>query len=192
MTHSLLHPKTRLAQPVLALCAVAIAFAATWSAVSGWRSATDKTRARSAYLMVRAGAAHEEAFLRQLRAHPKSAQLRSAFFDAAQTETNLFARVSNNAPSSQQAIVRSMERLHTQAVATAARAAGSGSAGGAAFARALHQLEQIEFKSATAQGDLSIAAGPPWPSTTLQRVGLGDLVLVLLVGGLVFTRRVLI
>jgi diguanylate cyclase (GGDEF)-like protein len=180
----------RYARPALALCSVLVALATAVSAVDGWRSSRDQTNARQTYLLLRAGAVHEAAYLRALRTNPTSTSARRSFFKAAQTETQLLAAVDGNTPSRQGALVRKIESIHSSAVATAARAIDAHVKRDARFAQALHQLDSVELHSAAAQNDLGLGDLGPWPATIPQKLGAGDLAIVLIAGLLLFVRSV--
>ncbi|HZO96741.1 MAG TPA: diguanylate cyclase [Gaiellaceae bacterium] len=171
-----------MARPVLLLAAVAGAIATVASAVGGWHAATDVASARSAFVLLRSGAAHEAAYLDRLRRNPRSTGNRSSFFAAAQAETALLVRVARDVPASQRSRVREVERTHLAAVEAAARGLSPRHGAAAQLRTALRRLEQVELRAAALQTDRSLTDVRPWPSTTLERAGAADLALVLLAG----------
>jgi diguanylate cyclase (GGDEF)-like protein/putative nucleotidyltransferase with HDIG domain len=141
-------------------------------------------------MLLRAGAAHEEAYLRALHRRPASRRERQAFFGAAQLEAALLTNVETRAPATQLGLVRKLEREHTVALTAAARSLLA-PASHRIYATALARLRQVQVDAAAAQSDLGIDNVSPWPSTGVERLELGALAIVLLAGILVIARQAL-
>ena len=109
------------------------------------------------------------------------------FVAATQAQTALLTTIDANAPRRQRQVVRKIERENTAALTVAARDLHRSST--APFDRALRLLGAVEFDATAAQGDVGIAEVRPWPSTTLERLELAAMALVLLTGILTLGKR---
>jgi len=181
--------KSRVVRVVLCLSAVVAAGVALSSAVASWRAVGDADRLARTYSRIGAGAADELARLRSLRGHPDSTSARKAFFAAVQRQARLLTTAEAHATGGQLPRLRALERRHTAAMTTAARALRSDAASRARFAAASELFEAVGLDAATARSKLSAAEPRPWPSSGLQQLGLADLAIVLLVGILSLGRQ---
>ncbi len=167
---------------VLAGGSIVLAVAAGVSAFQHWHSAGNAADAQATFGWLRRTSVNEETALRTAYATETTQASRARFFDSAQEETTLLATLSGRVEPNDVQLVRGLETLHGAALADAARALRGDVQSRVALNRALHDLDEIQLRSATAQIDDGIGTAQPWPSTTLQMVELGDLVLVLCVG----------
>jgi diguanylate cyclase (GGDEF)-like protein/putative nucleotidyltransferase with HDIG domain len=190
MGRNVIRHKRPIAWTTLSVVALAVTGVALTSAVNAWRVADDAARARNSYMLLRAGAAHEEALLRKLRRSPESPEVRKTFFAATQAQSALLTSADSHSPKSQVALLHKIERQHTVALGAAARALQSVSQSRLAFSDALRMFRAMQLSAAIAQGDLGVAAVRPWPATRTQVVELGGVGVVLLIGIVVLGRQI--
>jgi diguanylate cyclase (GGDEF)-like protein/putative nucleotidyltransferase with HDIG domain len=180
--------KARIACLLLSASAVGLAGVGVVNAVSGWRAVDATASVRQSFTLLRAGAAHEAAYLRNLRADPDSSEARQAFFAAAQAQTSLLTVIDEHVPADEQAVVRKLESDHLAALTRATRGLRSGSATSSRdVSAALGLFRSVELGAIEAQR-LASAGGRPWPSTRRQQLELADLAVVLLAGVLSLVR----
>jgi diguanylate cyclase (GGDEF)-like protein len=157
-----------------------VAGVALSSAVTSRRAVGNADSLGRAYSRIGAGAADELALLRTLRGRPGSTSARKAFLAATQNQARVLTNAEAHATASQLPSLRRLEREHTAAVTTAARAQ---------FAAASELLEAVGLDTAAARNELTTAEPRPWPSNGLQELGFADLAIVLLVGILSLGRQ---
>jgi diguanylate cyclase (GGDEF)-like protein len=172
--------KTRIVRVVLCVTAVVGAGVALSSAVTSWRAIDNTDSLRRSYGRLSAGAAQELQRLRNLGANPSSTSARKAFVGAAQLQAGLLTSAEAHTTAEQLPLLRKLEHAHTAAVTAASRAR---------FAAATELLETVGLDAATARSEVIAAEQRPWPSTSLERLGLADLAIVLLVGVLGLVRQ---
>src|SRR5262249_59265355 len=152
--------KSRVVRAALSLSAVVIAGVALSSAVTSRRAVGNANSLGRAYSRISAGAADELARLRILSSRPASTSDRKAFLAATQKQARVLTNAAAHATVSQLPLLRRLERQHTAAVTTAARAR---------FAAATELLEAVGLDAAAARNELT-AEPRPGPSTRLQQL----------------------
>jgi diguanylate cyclase (GGDEF)-like protein len=189
LARALARRKSRIARVVLCLSAVVIAGVGLSSAVTSWRAVRDADSLGRSYSRIGAGAVDELARLRSLRDRRGSKSAHKAFFAAARTEARLLTTAEAHATGGGLPRLRGLERRHTAAVTTVARALRPDSASRARFTAATELFEAVGLDAAAARSELTAAEPRPWPSNGLQRLGLADLAFVLLVGIVALGRQ---
>src|SRR5581483_10151025 len=132
---------------------LAAATAGVVAAFDARQDAAEAASARTSYMLLRAGVAHEETYLLNLQTYWRSTSARNAFFDATQEETALLSVAGRDAPREQLPMIDKIERQHTEALTAVAHAL-SGAKRNVQFEHALRLLQEVQLDAATAESDL--------------------------------------